>query len=143
MAVRNRLALAATVLAGLVLVAVGGLGLVVPDVLHEANGIPPADHPAMRNEVRGVGAALAAVGGLVLVGVRRAAWRSQAALLAATVLLAFALGRAVSWLADGAPGPGLVTAGAVELVLGTAAAWSAREARLGAHAPDRVSSPAR
>lgn len=145
-AVRGRVALGVTVLAGAVLAVVGGLGLLAPDVLHEANGIPLTVDPGLRSEVRGGGATLLLVGAVVLWGARNPSTRALAATAGGAVLLAYAVGRAVSWVADGYPGSGLLLAGLVEVVLGVAAlavAGGAPAARLGADRTDRVSSPAR
>ena len=139
----GRVGLVVLLVSGVVLTAVGALGLVAPDVLHQANGLPTVDHPGLLSEARGAGATLLAVGIAALAGARVRAWRPAMTALSALVLLAYAAGRAVSWAADGAPGQGLATAGLVELLLGTAAAGLVLNDRFGAGATDRVSSPPR
>lgn len=140
---RARLGVAVLLASGLVLVVVGALGLAAPDVLHAANGLPEVDHPGLRSETRGAGAALLAVGSVVLLGVRVRSIRVSATALASLVLLAYAIARVVSRAADGAPGAGLATAGLVELALGTAAAAWVLHGRFGARTADRVSSAPR
>lgn len=125
--------------ASLVLVGVGAGATVVPEVFYTGYGID-ATTTAVANELRAAGGALLLLGVLVGAG---AVWRRAtfpAAVVAASVLLGYAIGRGVSLLVDGMPDSSMLVAGTTELVLGTAAAWVAVRTR--PQAPVSVGRPA-
>ncbi|MFV2013238.1 MULTISPECIES: DUF4345 domain-containing protein [unclassified Micromonospora] len=111
------------VVAGLVVVGIGGAVLTAPDAFHAGNGIDFAGNSSLLSETRAAGGALLATGILVTLGafVRRLTF--AAALIGATVYLAYGLSRLLSIALDGMPATGLVAAAIAELVLGTACGY--------------------
>ena len=108
---------------GVVIVGVGAASAFAPDVfLASYDVVLPAD-AALRSELRSGGVLLLALGLLVGVG----AFVPRLALVSAIVATigygAYALGRALSWVIDGDPGPGLLVAGLTELLLAAASGW--------------------
>lgn len=114
--------------AALVLVAVGAGAALVPEVFYTGYGID-ATTTAVANELRAAGGALLLLGLLVGVGVMWSRAMFPAAVVAATVLLGYAIGRGISLLVDGMPTASMLVAGTTELVLGAAAAWVAVRTR--------------
>lgn len=116
------------VAAGLVLAVVGSGSAFAPAAFYAPYGIDATD-PALLNELRATGVALLLLGIGVVVGafVRRLTF--AVAVVAALVLLGYAIGRALSWAVDGTPPVSVLAAGAVELVLGIAALWVAVRTR--------------
>ncbi|MFY1652076.1 DUF4345 domain-containing protein [Solwaraspora sp. WMMB762] len=108
------------VVAGLVVVGIGGAVLTTPDTFHAGNGIDFAGNSSLLSEIRAAGGALLATGILVTLGafVRRLTF--AAALIGATVYLAYGLSRLLSIALDGMPATGLIAAAVAELVLGAA-----------------------
>jgi hypothetical protein len=105
----------------LVLIVVGAASAFVPAAFYAGYGIE-VDSPALASELRATGVALLLLGLAVAVGAIWRRWVFPAAVVAALVLVGYALGRIVSAVADGAPDASLAFAGAAELVLGAAAA---------------------
>ncbi len=107
-------------LSGIILAAVGGLLLLAPTAMHQANGVQLGDTPSLLSEVRAPGGALLALGTLVLAGAFVPRLTHPANLIAATVYLAYGASRLLSLALDGLPAPGLILAMALELALGAA-----------------------
>lgn len=104
-------------LAGVTALSVGGFILAAPTAFYAGYGIAlPAD-PSQLSELRAPGAGLAALGGLMLAGLARAAWAPFGLVAALTVYLAFPLGRVVSLVADGIPSGSVLGALAVEVAI--------------------------
>lgn len=108
----------ALVAAGLPAVGIGVAITVAPHAFHATYGIALGTDPSLLSELRAPGAALAALGLIVLAGLVRPAMARASAALGATVFLAYAFGRIVSVALDGVPASGLVEAAAIELAIG-------------------------
>ena len=126
------------VASGLVLLAVGGLLLFAPTVMHASNGVHLGDDASLLSDVRAPGGALLALGAIIMAG-PFAPWLTlPAAMISATVYLAYGFSRLLSIALDGVPAPGLVYATGIELVLGAlSAALFARLRRRVARGTDR------
>lgn len=105
----------------LVLIAVGAASAFAPAAFYAGYGID-VDSSALASELRATGMVLLLLGLAVAVGAIWRRWVFPAAVVAALVLVGYALGRIVSAIADGAPDASLAFAGIAELVLGVAAA---------------------
>jgi len=118
------------IVSGLLAMAIGGSILFTPAAFYAANGIRLAAEPDLLSEVRAPGGALAVFGLLMLAGVFRRAFTLTSIVIATAVFLSYGASRLVSIALDGAPGPGLLLAAAIELLVGAAAASAlARGAR--------------
>jgi len=113
----------------LVLVVVGAASAFAPAAFYAGYGIQVVGSPALANELRAAGFALLLLGIAVAAGAIRRRWVFPSAVIAALVLVGYAVGRFISAIADGAPDASLAFAGAVELVLGVAAGWVAIRSR--------------
>lgn len=96
----EKLALA---LSGLTALGVGAAILAAPHAFFAGYGITLPPDPSLLSELRAPAAGLAALGGLMLSGIRRAALRPVAIAAALTVFLAFPAGRLLGLAVDGAP----------------------------------------
>lgn len=110
-------------LTGAVLIAVGAGAAFVPQAFYAGYEIVLPDGDPLLGEVRASGLALLALGAVVGTGSLVGRLLTVSALVGAVTMLAHAAGRLVSWAADGGLAPGLVAAGAAEVVLGAACAW--------------------
>ena len=104
--------------AGLTASAIGFTILAAPAPFYASYDIAIGADPNLLSELRAPGANLAALGAIMLFGVVRAAWTRLSAGLGAMVFLAFAFGRAVSLVLDGAPSSALIAALVIESVIG-------------------------
>lgn len=111
--------------AGAVAVIVGGAGLLAPDAFHEASGVVVGGDAGLRSELRAGSAVVLATGLLLLAAVPRPRLTRPALLAGGLLYLSYAVGRTIGLVVDGPSGGGLAVAGAVELALGVACAWSA------------------
>lgn len=102
---------------GLTALAIGACILLAPHAFYSGYGIALGQDPNLLSELRAPGAALAALGGLMLAGVARAALARVGLVCAFAVYLAFPGGRVVSLALDGMPSQGILGALAVELLL--------------------------
>ncbi len=116
-------------LSALVLVVVGAGAAFAPDAFYAGFGFTATDSPELASELRATGVALLLLGLAVAIGAIRQRFAFPAAVVAALVLLGYAIGRGLSTLLDGAPASSVVVAGVAELVLGLAAAWVAWRTR--------------
>jgi hypothetical protein len=114
-----------TVLAvgGFVLVAVGGGSALALEPFLASYEVVVAADAGLRSELRAGGMLLLALGVIVICGAVVPRLATVSAILATTAYGAYTLGRALSWVLDGAPASGLIAAGAIELVLAVASAW--------------------
>lgn len=108
---------------GATLIAVGAGVAFVPRSFYAGYGIALADGAVLLGELRALGLALLALGTVVGAGAFANRLFATSALVGAVTMLAHAAGRLLSWGADGGLAPGLVGAGAAELVLGVACVW--------------------
>lgn len=98
-----------------------GIGLTItamPHGFYATYGIELTGNPSLLNELRAPAVNLLAVGAIILTGAIRSNMTTLSAGLGATIFLAYALGRAVSMVADGLPHRGLVDAMIIEAVIG-------------------------
>lgn len=105
---------------GAVALYIGGALLFTPAAFRGQYGIAMADDSSLYSETRAGGAAVLAIGALLVAGVFVARLQFTAAVAGCALYLAYALARGYSGLVDGAPDSGLVLAGVVELLLGLA-----------------------
>ncbi|WP_033438040.1 DUF4345 domain-containing protein [Saccharothrix sp. NRRL B-16314] len=103
---------------GLVLAVIGAVSLFAPVAFHAVNGIDAAGDPSLLSELRAAGGALLAIGSVVLLGAFVPRLTPTAAALGALLHLSYGLSRLLGMAVDGMPSAGLVTAAAVELLLG-------------------------
>ena len=104
------------------LLAVGGVLLFAPAAMHAANGVDLGDDASLLSDVRAPGGALLALGAIIVAGPFVPWLTLPAAMISATVYLAYGLSRLLSIVLDGMPAPGLVYAAGLELVLGAVSA---------------------
>ncbi|MCM4078329.1 DUF4345 domain-containing protein [Paractinoplanes hotanensis] len=105
---------------GAVALYIGGALLFLPAAFRGQYGIAMADDPSLYSETRASGAAVLAVGVLLVAGAIVARLEFTAAAAGGAVYLAYALARGYSGIVDGAPNSGLILGGVVELLLGLA-----------------------
>jgi hypothetical protein len=111
------------VFSGLLALAIGVWALLGPASFHATSGIELGSDPALLSEIRAPAGALAALGSLMVAGAFSRTLRGPATLVGATVYLSYGLARLVAFALDGNPGPSLLGATAIELLLGTALGW--------------------
>jgi len=116
-------------LSALVLIVVGAGAAFAPAAFYAGFGIEVDGAPALASELRSTGVALLLLGLAVAAGAVWRRWTFPAAVVAALVLLGYAVGRVISGIVDGAPDGTLLVAGIAEFVLGAAAAWVAVRTR--------------
>ncbi len=107
---------------GLMALSIGGAIVLAPYAFYASYGIVIESNPNLLSELRAPGANLAMLGMIMLGGAIKASLFPTARLLAVSVFLAFAFGRVLSWIVDGQPSASIVTALAIELVIGALAA---------------------
>ena len=125
----------------LIALTIGAAILLFPESIHARHGIDLAPDATLLSEVRAPGGALMALGVLMGVGVFAPAFTLASTSIAAAVYLAYGVSRLLSLAFDGMPDAGIVSAIAIELVLGLLAAaalvWMPREASAGARPKPR------
>ncbi|MGB0722577.1 MAG: DUF4345 domain-containing protein [Gammaproteobacteria bacterium] len=107
-------------LAGGLLMAVGGSIHLAPATFYAANGIEPTASISLLNELKAPAGFLLAAGSILILAVFRPALREAATLLAALIYLSYALSRGLSMWMDGMPTEGLMQAAALEGLVGLA-----------------------
>lgn len=107
-------------IAGLIMLAIGGAILLVPHAFHGGNGIALGNDPNLLSEIRAPGGLLACSGITILVGAFRNQLRSLAATLSVLVYGSFGVSRLVSIGLDGMPSSSIVGAAAVEFAVASA-----------------------
>lgn len=103
---------------GAVAAAIGTAITLFPSAFYAGYGITLPNDPNLLSELRAPGTNLAALGGIMLVGAFKTRWFDLASLLAVVVFFAFAAGRLVSWVLDGTPNLSILSAFAIEAVIG-------------------------
>lgn len=91
------------IVAGLMLLAIGGAILLVPHLFHGSNGIALGNDPNLLSEIRAPGGLLACGGITILIGAFRKQLRSLATTLSILVYGSFGVSRLVSIGLDGMP----------------------------------------
>lgn len=104
-------------LAGITAASIGLFILFAPHAFYASYGIALGQDPNLLSELRAPGAGLAALGGIMLAGLVRAAWVPVSVLAALTVYIAFPVGRLVSLAVDGVPSGSVLGALVVEVVI--------------------------
>jgi len=120
------------VIAGLMLLAIGGALLLVPHVFHSSNGIALGNDPNLLSEIRAPGGLLACSGITILIGAFRKQLRSLTVKLSVLVYGSFGVSRLVSMGLDGLPSSSILGAAAVEVAIASAGVfilWQARSKR--------------
>lgn len=111
-------------LAGLTALAIGLTILLAPALFYDFYALDLGTDPTLRSDLRATAGGLALMGGLMLSGVVIARLRRAATALAGGVFLAYATGRMLSFVLDGAPHPGMIDAALIELALGLLCVFS-------------------
>ncbi len=123
---KHRLTSAYLLLAGLLLLAVGGTILLAPQALHAGNGIVLGNEPSLLSEIRAPGGLLVGCAVLILLGVFRPGLRVSAKRLAVLVYGTFGLARLLGLALDGVPATGILAATLIELALAAIGFWMLR-----------------
>ena len=103
---------------GLLAIVIGAALLFRPAQFHASNGILIGTDASLLSEIRAPGGGLLVLGLMILFGAFVTAWALASTTIAAAVYLAYGASRLVSIGLDGIPGPGILAATAVELLLG-------------------------
>ena len=103
---------------GLIAAGIGVMILFVPTVFYGNYEIDIGANPSLINELKAPAGALAFAGFLMMAGAFRPGSRASSLGIAAAVYLSYGLSRVLSMAVDGAPHDGLVSATAIELVIG-------------------------
>jgi hypothetical protein len=122
---------------GATALAIGAFITLAPHAFFASYGITLGSDPNLLSELRAPGAGLAALGGLMLAGLRRAALAPAALTVALIVYLAFPAGRLLGIALDGWPSAGILGALAAELAIAALLLVAFRP--FGASEPLRVS----
>ncbi|MCI4663679.1 MAG: DUF4345 domain-containing protein [Neomegalonema sp.] len=104
--------------AGTTALAIGAAIALAPHSFYASYGISLGSDASLMSELRAPGLNLAALGALIVAGAVRASLTRLSAGLGALVFLAFAMGRGVSFMLDGAPAASILAAFAIEAVFG-------------------------
>lgn len=106
--------------AGSLLILVGGFILGAPTEFYASNGIELGADPSLRNELKAPAGLLLVAGVAMIVAVFVRGQADAALWLAALIYLSYAGARVASMALDGMPAAGLVQAAALEAILGLA-----------------------
>ena len=104
--------------AGLTALGIGLFILVAPRVFYATYGVELGDDASLMSELRAPAANLVALGAFVFAGAVRSQLARLSASLGSTIFLAYAFGRVVSLVLDGAPHEGLIEALIIEAAIG-------------------------
>ncbi len=104
--------------AGLIASGIGVAIMAMPHAFYATSGISLSTDVNLVNELRASGANLVALGGIVFAGSIRPQMARLSAFLGATIFLAYASGRLVSFAFDGMPDGSLLAAAAIEVAVG-------------------------
>ena len=111
-------------LASLTALAIGGFILLSPTAFYALYALTLPDTPSLFSDLRATAAGLTVAGAFLAAGVLRRDLTRIAAGFGAALFLAYAAGRGLSLMLDGAPHPGMIEAAVIELVLGAFCALS-------------------
>ena len=126
----SKLATAFLIIAGLLLLVIGGSILLAPHSFYASNGIALGNDPNLLSEIRAPGGMLTASGLFALIGALRSNLASMTILLLVLVYGSFGVARIVSIMIDGMPASGIVAAAAIELLVaavGLFVLWRTRQ----------------
>lgn len=113
---KNRFIAGYLILAGVILLFIGGSILAVPDSFFAGNGIALGDDANLRSEIRAPGALLAGAALVILAAAFRPTQRPAGVGLAILVYGSFGIARLISMTLDGMPSSGIIGAAILELV---------------------------
>ena len=128
---KNSMTVAYLVIAGLLLLAIGGAILLAPHAFHGTNGITLSESPNLLSEIRAPGGLLASSGIVILVGAFRRELQSRAVQLSTLVYGSFGVARLISMALDGMPSSSIIGATLLELIvafIGVVILWRRRAA---------------
>lgn len=108
-------------LSAVVLLLVGGMLSLAPEILYASSGQPLPETVMLRSDLRAGGVLLLASGLYVAAALLRSADLRTALQLSALIYLGYGMGRVLSIGFDGAPDAALLTVTAIEWALGLAA----------------------
>jgi hypothetical protein len=108
------------VICGLIAIGIGASILFAPAQFHASYGTELGTNANLLSEIRAPGGALLVLGFLMLIGVVVKPFALASTSIAAAVYSAYGVSRLLSIGLDGRPGDGLLTATAIELLLGVA-----------------------
>ena len=112
--------IALLLVAGSLLLLIGGFILGAPIEFYASNGIELGADPSLRNELKAPAGLLLVAGIAMIVAVLVRGHADAALWLAALIYLSYAGSRVASMALDGMPAAGLVQAAALEAILGLA-----------------------
>ncbi|MCG8490565.1 MAG: DUF4345 domain-containing protein [Sneathiellales bacterium] len=108
-------------LAGLMLIGVGGIMMVAPDVLHAKNGVILGSDPNLLSEIRAPGGFLLSAGGLIVASVILRRMQCHALAFTALIYGSFGIARLYAMNVDGVPVQSLVFVTGLEIGVGVIA----------------------
>lgn len=108
---------AALGIAGVTSLGIGAFIAAAPHASYASYGIALGPDPSLLSELRAPGAALVALGAVMLAGIVRRALQLASVVAALTVFLAFPAGRVLSLVADGMPSSAILGALVLELAI--------------------------
>lgn len=120
------------VIAGLLLLVIGGAILLMPHAFHGSNGVTLGNNPNLLSEIRAPGGLLLCSGVTILLGAVRQQLSNLALRLSVLVYGSFGASRLVSIGIDGMPSSSIVGATLVEAtvaIVGVLVIWRARSRR--------------
>ncbi|MEL7545166.1 MAG: DUF4345 domain-containing protein [Pseudomonadota bacterium] len=117
-------------LAGVTAAAIGLAITFFPAAFYASYNISIEMDPSLLSELRAPGANLAALGVFMVAGAVRSDWFATARLFAIIVFFAFVAGRLVSWGIDGTPNASILSALAIEFVIGVLAVLASRPSKM-------------
>ena len=123
-------------LSALVAVAIAGTIIVAPDAFYSGYGIEVGDNATLANELKAPAGALLIAGLAMFAGVIRTRRIAVSLAIAAGVYLSYGFARIASFALDGLPHDGMVSAAAVEIVIGAACLASWLQVRRGRSSAD-------
>ena len=104
---------------GLVAILIAITILFAPTSFYSGYQIDVANNATLLNELKAPAGALLVAGALMLAGVFRAGLVSLSLTAAAVVYLSYGVSRAISFVVDGLPHEGMISAAGIELLIGT------------------------
>jgi hypothetical protein len=105
-------------ISGLIGVGVGAALLAAPVAFYAADGVVIGAQPGLLSDLRGTGASLLALGGLILAGAFVPALSRVASWVSPLLYLSYAVARVLAFALDGRPSQLVLTVMVVELALG-------------------------
>ena len=132
------------VIAGFLLLVIGGAILLAPHAFHGGNGVALGDNPNLLSEIRAPGGLLASSGIVILIGAFRTQWRLRSVQLTTLIYGSFGVARLVSMALDGVPSASIVGATLLELIValvGLVMLWQWRPASAAVTAPSPLEAP--